>query len=101
MYGAMKRHEIQVLRRAGVTIRQIAEQAGVSPSTIKRIVRESTVEAVDDRQLTSKHGVGRPSKTEEFRNFADDLLEREPKLDVCTRIPSAALPYALTLITCE
>ena len=44
MYGAMKRHEIQVLRRAGVTIRKIAEQAGVSPSTIKRIVREPAVD---------------------------------------------------------
>ncbi len=80
MYGAMKRHEIQVLKRAGVTIRQIAEQAGVSPSTIKRIVREPAIEAADDSQLTSKHGVGRPSKTEEFRDFAADLLEQEPKL---------------------
>jgi len=87
----MKRHEIQVLRRAGVTIRQIAEQAGVSPSTIKRIVRESAVEAVDDRQLTSKHGVGRPSKTEEFRNFADDLLEREPKLPTIELLHRARL----------
>ncbi len=56
MYGAMKRHEIQVLRRAGVTIRKIAEQAGVSPSTIKRIVREPAVEIVSDSQLASKHG---------------------------------------------
>lgn len=76
----MKRHEIQVLRRAGVTIRKIAEQAGVSPSTIKRIAREPAIEAVNDSQLASKHGVGRPSKTEEFRDFADDLLEQEPKL---------------------
>ncbi len=58
MYGAMKRHEIQVLRRAGATIRKIAEQAGVSPSTIKRIVREPAIETVDDSQLASKHGVG-------------------------------------------
>ncbi len=91
MYGAMKRHEIQVLRRAGVTIRKIAEQAGVSPSTIKRIVREPAVEAVDDRQLTSKHGVGRPSKTEEFRDFADDLLEREPKLPTIELLHRARL----------
>ena len=41
----MKRHEIQVLRRSGVTIRRIAEQAEVSPSTIKRIVREPAIEA--------------------------------------------------------
>jgi transposase len=87
----MKRHEIQVLRRAGVTIRKIAEQAGVSPSTIKRIVREPAVEAVDDGQLASKHGVGRPSKTDEFRDFVDHLLEQEPKLPTIELLHRARL----------
>ena len=91
MYGAMKRHEIQVLRRAGVTIRKIAEQAGVSPSTIKRIIREPAIEAVGDNQLVLKHGVGRPSKTEEFRDFADDLLEQEPKLPTIELLHRARL----------
>ena len=91
MYGAMKRHEIQVLRRAGMTIRQIADQAGVSPSTIKRIVRESAIEAVDDDQLALKHGVGRPSKTEEYRGFAADLLEQEPKLPTVELLHRARL----------
>jgi len=91
MYGAMKRHEIQVLRRAGMTIRQIAEQAGVSPSTIKRIVRETPVEAAGDGELTSRHGVGRPSKTEEFRDFAADVLDQEPKLPTVELLHRARL----------
>lgn len=80
MHGAMKRHEIQVLRQAGLTIRQIARQAGVSRSTIKRILREPAVQAVDDRQLVAGRGVGRPSKTEDYRDLIADILEREPEL---------------------
>ena len=44
MHGAMKRHEIQVLRRAGQTLRQIAAQAGVSISTIKRILKDHGIQ---------------------------------------------------------
>ena len=73
MHGAMKRHEIQVLKRAGLTIRQIADQAGVSPSTIKRIVREKPVKAVSDQALAAERKVGRPSKAESFRDFVADL----------------------------
>jgi transposase len=91
MYGAMKRHEIQVLRRAGVPIRKIAELAGVSRSTIKRIAREPEIEAVDDGKLTAKHGVGRPSKTEQFRDFAGDLLEAEPDLPTVELLHRARL----------
>lgn len=91
MYGAMKRHEIQVLRRAGVPIRKIAELAGVSRSTIKRIVREPTIEAVDDGRLAAKHGVGRPSKTEEYRDFVSDLLEEEPDLPTVELLHRASL----------
>ena len=91
MHGAMKRHEIQVLRRAGLTIRQIAQQAGVSPSTIKRIVREPAVEVVGDEELTASRGVGRPSKTEDYRDLIADILEREPELPTVEILHRTAL----------
>ena len=72
MHGAMKRHEIQVLRRAGQTLRQIAAQAGVSISTIKRILKEPPVEQASHAELVASRGVGRPSKSERFR----DLIAR-------------------------
>jgi transposase len=87
----MKRHEIQVLRRAGLTVREIAEQAGVSPSTIKRIAREPAIEALDDDELASKHGVGRPSKTVEFGAFVGEQLVQEPSLPTIELLHRARL----------
>ncbi len=39
MYDRMKRHEILVLRRAGLTLREVARKAGVGVRTAQRILQ--------------------------------------------------------------
>jgi DNA invertase Pin-like site-specific DNA recombinase len=48
MINQLKRHEIQVLFRAGHTQKDIAGLAKVSVHTVRRIVEEPTAEHVDD-----------------------------------------------------
>ena len=40
LYDAMKRHEVQVLRKAGLTLDAIAKQAGVSRRCVTDILNE-------------------------------------------------------------
>ena len=47
MIDMLKRHEIQVLRRANHTWNEIATLTGVSVSTAQRVVAEDAVTTVD------------------------------------------------------
>lgn len=47
MFGAMKRHEIQVLRRAGHTQADVARLAGTSERTVRRVEEEPAVTSFD------------------------------------------------------
>ena len=40
MIDMLKRHEIQVLRRAGHTLTEVAQLSGVSVRTVRRVVEE-------------------------------------------------------------
>ncbi len=91
MHGAMKRHEIQVLRQAGQTLRQIAEQASVSISTIKRILKEPAVEQASHAELVASRGVGRPSKSDRYRDLVADILDKETDLPTVELLHRARL----------
>lgn len=81
MIPLLKRHEIQVLRRAGVPQERVAELTGVSLSTVHRVERdEPPVETVDDEHARRARRIGRPDKTEAYREFVVELLGREPDL---------------------
>ena len=43
MYDAMKRHEVQVLRKAGFTRDEIAKRSGVSRRCVTDILKEPLV----------------------------------------------------------
>lgn len=77
MYGAMKRHEIQVRRKAGQSHAEIARAAQVSTRTSKRVVKEPEVAAEVSRP---RRRPGRPSKVEQHRGFVVELLTKEPNL---------------------
>ena len=49
MIPLLKRHEIQVLLRAGFSPREVAERSGTSIDTVRRVRKESSVEHTDDR----------------------------------------------------
>lgn len=80
MLSMMKRHEIQVLAKAGHSQSEIATLAGVSTSSVERVVKEPAVEHVDDAAEIRQRGVGRPSKVEGFRKPVQKWLKEDPRL---------------------
>jgi transposase len=76
----LKRHAIQVLRKAGHVQREVAGAAGVSIDTVRRVEREAAVTDVDDASARAARRIGRPSTTAPFRAFIQELLAKEPAL---------------------
>ena len=67
MIDMLKRHEIQVLERAGHSHIEIATLAGVSRRSVQRVERESVVTHIDAAREREARGIGRPAKAEPFR----------------------------------
>jgi transposase len=78
MIDMLKRHQIQVLREACHSQREVARLAGVSRRSVQRVDREQAVTELDLRQERDRRGVGRPAKAEGFRSLVAELLTREP-----------------------
>jgi transposase len=76
----LKRHAIQVLRKAGHVQRDVAGAAGVSIDTVRRVEREAAVTSVDDASARAARRIGRPSTAAPFRPFVEELLTKEPDL---------------------
>lgn len=80
MIDMLKRHEIQVLRRAEHTWSEIATLSGVSEKTARRIATENPVTTVDNGAERARREVGRPSKAEEYRAVLVKALTEDPAL---------------------
>jgi transposase len=80
MIDMLKRHEIQVLRRAGHSQVEAAELAGVSIRSVRRVEAEEGVSHVDNAAERDRRGIGRPSKAEPFRGLVVEQLTKEPEL---------------------
>ncbi len=80
MIKLLKRHEIQVLLKAGHTQAARARIAKVSVRSVKRVAVEPDVQQVEDRQERSRRGIGRPSTAEPFRALIQKLLGEEPEI---------------------
>jgi len=80
MHDMMKRHEVQVLRRAGVTQEQVAKLTGISLRSVRVIEAEAPVVVPDDAAEREARGIGRPSKAEPFRGLVAKLLAEDPDL---------------------
>ena len=80
MLPLLKRHEIQVLLRAGHSHSDVAARTGVSLDTVARVKRETEVTVVDDERARLERGVGRPSKSADFVDRVRAWLEEEPDL---------------------
>jgi transposase len=80
MIDMLKRHEIQVLRRAEHTWSEIAALSGVSEKTARRIAAEDPVISVDNAAERARRQVGRPSKAEAFREVLVQALTENPDL---------------------
>ena len=80
MIDMLKRHEIQVLRRAGHTLTEVAHLSGVSVRTVQRVVEEDAITTVDNAAERARREVGRPSTAAEFREVLVQALTEDPAL---------------------
>jgi transposase len=80
MIDMLKRHEIQVLRRAAHTWSEIAALSGVSEKTARRIANEDPISTVDNAAERARRQVGRPSKAEAYRDVLVQALIEDPAL---------------------
>lgn len=74
----LKRHEIQVLRRAGHTLKEVVKLAGVSQSSVQRVEAETPVVTLDSDGERTRRRVGRPSKVEAYRALLAAELDKQP-----------------------
>jgi len=63
----LKRHEVEILLKAGHPKTEVARLSGVSLRSVKRIAEEEPVVHVDDQAERSKREIGRPSTVAAFR----------------------------------
>lgn len=68
LYDRMKRHEVEVLRRAGFSLRAVARKAGIARNTVKRILEETQL--IEAR----RQPVGRPSIAAPFAALVEQIL---------------------------
>src|SRR5258708_34220054 len=77
MLGMLKRHEVEILLKAGHSKAEVARLAGVSLCSVKRIAEEVPVVHVDDAAEREKRRIGRPSIVEDFRKAVVNILEEK------------------------
>src|SRR6266705_171604 len=80
MIDMLKRHEIQVLQRAGHSQIEIATLAGVSRRSVQRVEREAVVTHIDAARERARRAIGRPAKAEPFRPLVAEILAGDPDL---------------------
>jgi transposase len=80
MIDMLKRHEIQVLRRAGHSQEETGQLAGVSVRSVRRVEDETAISDVDNALERERRRIGRPSKAEPFRPFVVEQFTKEPEL---------------------
>jgi transposase len=74
MLNKLKRHQIQVLRRAGHTLDEVAKLAGVSQKSVQRVSAEVPIATLEEPH----HRIGRPSKAEPFRQLVVREIAKQP-----------------------
>ncbi len=88
----LKRHEVEILLKAGHSKAEVARLAGVSLCSVKRIAEEVPVVHVDDAAEREKRRIGRPSIVEDFRKPVVKILEEKsdlPSLEILRRVREA------------
>jgi transposase len=80
MLDMLKRHEVEILLKAGHGKSEVARLAGVSLCSVKRIATEGPVVHVDDAAERAKRQIGRPSMVATFRKRVVQILQETPEL---------------------
>jgi transposase len=69
VYDRMKCHEVQILRHAGFSLREVARRADLSLDTVQRILRD------EGRNGPARRPVGRPLLASPFEETVQKLLQ--------------------------
>ena len=91
----LKRHEVEILLKAGHAKAEVARLAGVSLCSVKRIAEEGPVVHVDDRAERGKRQIGRPSTVVGFRKQIVEILREQPdlaSLEILRRVREVGYP---------
>jgi len=80
MLGMLKRHEVEILLKAGHAKAEVARLSGASLRSVQRIAEESPVGHVDDGAERRKRQIGRPSTVVGFRKQVVEILQEAPAL---------------------
>jgi len=67
MWGMLKRHEVEVLLKAGHRKTEVARMSGVSLRSVKRIAQEEAAVHVDDKAERGKRQIGRRSTVQNLK----------------------------------
>jgi transposase len=101
MLGMLKRHEVEILLKAGHSKAEVARLAGVSLCSVKRIAAESPVVHGDDAAERSQRQIGRPSTVANFRKQVVGILQETPELaslEILRRVREAGYPGGKTAV---
>src|SRR6202048_3849563 len=80
MLSMLKRHEVEILLKAGHRKTEVVRLTGVSLCSVKRIAQEGPVVHVDDAAERAQRQVGRPSPVANFRKPVLEILQHTPDL---------------------
>lgn len=78
MHDGLKRYQVHVLRDAGLTVKEVAAKAGVSRSSVKRMLKEPKITSLEAAPVG--RGPGRPGVARAFEAPVRKILEAEPDL---------------------
>jgi hypothetical protein len=101
MIGMLKRHEIEILLKAGHSQPEVAGLSGVGLRSVRRIAKEPSVADVDDVAEREKRRIGRPNVVENFREQVEAILKQEPdlpSLEILRRVREAGYPGGKTAL---
>jgi hypothetical protein len=85
----LKRHEVEILLKAGHGKAEVARLTGVSLCSVKRIAQEGPVVHVDDAAERAQRQVGRPSTVANFRKPILEILQHTPDLASLSNVSTA------------
>jgi hypothetical protein len=80
MLAMLKRHEIEILLKAGHGKADVARLSGASLRSVKRIAQEGRVVHIDDAGERAQRQIGRPSMVASFRKPVLEILGQTPDL---------------------
>src|ERR1700676_5664533 len=92
MLGMLKRHEIEILLKAGHPKTEVARLGGVFSRSVQRIAEKNPIVDVNDSAERAQRHIGRPSIVEDFRKLVLDTLNEKadlPSREILRRVRAA------------